>query len=384
MRGHIKEHGAGAWRIFAEAGKDPVTGKRKKVTRVVRGSRRDAERALAALVAEADRGDHGGTSAKTFGEVIDEYLAHKMLEVESTTEATYRYYAPYLEPLRAIPVNKVGVDQIERLYRQLRQTGRKRDGGPLGSSAIKTIHIVARGALEYARRRRWVAANVALDAVLPIGKSQKPAPTPADSVGQLLRLAGTEHRAFPTYLRVSIAIGARRSEAHGLRWSGVDFERGRIMLNDVVVRGGDGWEIKPRTKSDEARVVAIGAGTVQALRDLHVWAMDFALSCGTTLRRDAFVFSDEPDGARPWNPRTTAKRFSRVCAKAGVTQARLHDLRHLMATHCIDEGVPMPAVSGRLGHADNAITLSIYAGRVPRSDEVAAEVMERLLDGPDN
>jgi integrase len=39
----------------------------------------------------------------------------------------------------------------------------------------------------------------------------------------------------------------------------------------------------------------------------------------------------------------------------------IHDLRHTHATHLLQEGWPIATVSRRLGHANPAITLSIYA-----------------------
>jgi integrase len=40
---------------------------------------------------------------------------------------------------------------------------------------------------------------------------------------------------------------------------------------------------------------------------------------------------------------------------------RIHDLRNTHATHLLQEGWPVIAVSRRLGHANPAITLAIYA-----------------------
>lgn len=40
---------------------------------------------------------------------------------------------------------------------------------------------------------------------------------------------------------------------------------------------------------------------------------------------------------------------------------RLHDLRHVHATLLLKAGVPVHGVSARLGHADSAITLRVYA-----------------------
>ncbi|MER7250810.1 tyrosine-type recombinase/integrase [Kribbella sp. NPDC000426] len=44
-----------------------------------------------------------------------------------------------------------------------------------------------------------------------------------------------------------------------------------------------------------------------------------------------------------------------------LPHARLHDLRHVHATLLLIAGVPVHVVAERLGHADPAITLRIYA-----------------------
>jgi integrase len=51
-----------------------------------------------------------------------------------------------------------------------------------------------------------------------------------------------------------------------------------------------------------------------------------------------------------------------------LPHARLHDLRHIHATTLRLSGVPVHVVAARLGHADPAITLRVYAHviRAPR------------------
>jgi hypothetical protein len=48
MMGHIRQRG-NAWEIRAFSGIDPVTGRKKYLTRTVKGSHKEAERALAHL-----------------------------------------------------------------------------------------------------------------------------------------------------------------------------------------------------------------------------------------------------------------------------------------------------------------------------------------------
>jgi hypothetical protein len=48
--GHVTKRG-NAWRIVVDAGTDPITGKRRQITRTVRGTKREAEAVRNALLA---------------------------------------------------------------------------------------------------------------------------------------------------------------------------------------------------------------------------------------------------------------------------------------------------------------------------------------------
>ena len=61
------------------------------------------------------------------------------------------------------------------------------------------------------------------------------------------------------------------------------------------------------------------------------------------------------------HPDTVAGGFRRICDRIGLVGVRLHDVRHLYATQLLAAGVPVRTVSGRLGHADAATTLNVYA-----------------------
>lgn len=62
-------------------------------------------------------------------------------------------------------------------------------------------------------------------------------------------------------------------------------------------------------------------------------------------------------------------------------ETRFHDLRHTAASLLLGEGVPVPAVSQLLGHADSSITLKVYAHMLPDHQGVAALAMNSLLGG---
>src|SRR5439155_11798975 len=55
------------------------------------------------------------------------------------------------------------------------------------------------------------------------------------------------------------------------------------------------------------------------------------------------------------------KALDRACKKVGTDRITHHDLRHLFATRCIENGVDIPTVSRWLGHKDGgALAMRTY------------------------
>ncbi|MFI7222769.1 tyrosine-type recombinase/integrase [Nonomuraea angiospora] len=63
----------------------------------------------------------------------------------------------------------------------------------------------------------------------------------------------------------------------------------------------------------------------------------------------------------------------------GLPHARPHDLRHIHATTLLLAGVPVHVVAARLGHADPAITLRVYAHVITEQAATAADVFAEAL-----
>ncbi len=70
---------------------------------------------------------------------------------------------------------------------------------------------------------------------------------------------------------------------------------------------------------------------------------------------------------------------SRPDAQAGVPRCTPHGLRHLHASLLLGKGLPLTAVSARLGHASPQITMSIYAHALNEHDAEAAELIGRIV-----
>ena len=76
-------------------------------------------------------------------------------------------------------------------------------------------------------------------------------------------------------------------------------------------------------------------------------------------------------------PSAQSAAFSRLARSLGLPAGTtMHTLRHTHATMLLYSGVPVETIRQRLGHADVATTLRLYAHALEGADRAAAEAWE--------
>ena len=151
-------------------------------------------------------------------------------------------------------------------------------------------------------------------------------------------------------------------------------------------RGGS-WELRvylgrdPATGTKRYATQTVRGGKREAQRALSEMVTDAqrACHCGTAVGADGFVFSHSPDASTPWFPGSVSRSFKQLCAREGIDDVRLHDLRHFVATQLLSAGVDVRTVAGRLGHRNAATTLNVYAHFLQQADRVAADVIGNII-----
>lgn len=380
MRGHLRKRGT-AWELRAYAGIDPLTGRQKYSTRTFRGAKRGAEEALARFVTEVAGGGHAAQDT-TVGDLIHQWLDLAKSELSPTTARGYAWIVKtYIIPtMGKVPLAKLKTAQLDRFYAQLREKGGQ-DGKPLSPATVRQVHAILRRALQQGIRWGWITTNPAAQASPPrVWASHLTPPEPADVI-VLIQRATDDDPDFGCFLHLAATTGARRGELCGLRWRDLDLEAGTMTISRNVVEGPDGV-VEKDTKTHAARRIALDAGTVSVLTAQHQRTQNRASACGVSLGNAAHVFSSDADGTRPWTPNEVTKTFIRLRKHANLGTVRLHDLRHFAATRLLAAGVSVRTVSGRLGHANAATTLGVYAHFVEESDREAAATLGALLIAP--
>ena len=206
------------------------------------------------------------------------------------------------------------------------------------------------------------------------------------------RIAAAEARDVDLglFARMAVALGARRGELAGLRWSAIDFDQGTARLDTAIVSGDEGQTgrrtgarlVEKDTKTHAARVVALDHGTARALPEMRRRHVEAALACGVPYPADAYVWRENVEGTRPVRPDRFSYAWRKIDAAADDgAHVRLHDLRHFHGTMLVGAGIPLPSVRDRLGHSSLTVT-NIYVDDRPEWDRKSADIMGDVLDRP--
>ena len=377
----MRERRPGMWQLRVYLGVDPVSGKKRYAGRSVEGGKREAQRALARLVTEAEALAATSTPAAaeakkmTLTELVEEHIRRH--EGSPTTLLGYRsILETHIRPtIGRLPVTQVDPAILDRFYEHLvSERG-------LSASRVHQVHAVIRGALRRAVRWGWLTTNAARDAAPPTVRHAETVMPTTDQVVAAIDAAYQRDKTFGAFVRLAAATGARRGELCALRWGSIDLDRGKLRIDaSAYFQPGVGVLTKS-TKNHSVRDVSLDAETVQALRDHRGRMLARAAIAETVLDASGFVFSNEADFSSPIPPDTLSHMWIAVRTKAGLDGVRLHDLRHFQATMLLRSGVPVKNVSRRIGHRDAATTLNVYAHALADDDRASADLVGDLL-GP--
>lgn len=190
MRGHLRRRGEG-WELRVYAGRDSSTGRKRYVTRTVRGTKRQAQSALAALVTELERGQVvAGPSGATVSALLEAWSeANADRWSPKTVAETRRFMDRVIGPeLGSLPVAKLRTAEIDRFYGRVRRRG-------LAPASVRRVHSVLHAALAQGVRWQWIALNPAAVATLPrIPKPVSSPPEPAQVAVLLDRVREDRNR----------------------------------------------------------------------------------------------------------------------------------------------------------------------------------------------
>jgi integrase len=79
--------------------------------------------------------------------------------------------------------------------------------------------------------------------------------------------------------------------------------------------------------------------------------------------------------------KSITKAWKNACKAAGVTDLRIHDLRHTFGTRAADAGAPLIAIQAVMGHK-SANTTQRYTHATDQGMRLAVELASRKVSRP--
>lgn len=309
-------------------------------------------------------------SNKVFGEIITEWfdLVYKW-EVEKTT-AQSRWYSIQKHLLPTF--GKMAVDQITS--RTLRNFYRKKLDEGLSAKSVQLYHNLMKQILDYAVEENFIEKNPTYGIKPPKHRDRKRNVWTVEETKQFLRtIEGTKYEAF--YV-TAIFTGMRRGELLALKWSDIDFEKGKINIQRNLARiSGEGLILKGLKTQHSYRQISISPYVVNILLN-HKQDQDLLKKhIGNEYVDHGLVFCTETGNLR--DPRNLLREFRELIKKAGNPHCTIHDLRHLHATLLLRDEFNPKIVQERLGHNNIQVTLDIYSHVTPDLQEEAAMHLEK-------
>jgi integrase len=161
-------------------------------------------------------------------------------------------------------------------------------------------------------------ANPCLDVTAPKVRDERKQHLSPDQFRRML--AASPKNVRPIFALLT-ATGMRRSELLDCLWKYVDGSR--ILL--------------PTSKNDEAKEIHLNAFAQQVLASIPQGQPEDRLFPDIT-------------------PEAVSMAFHRVCKELGISDIRLHDLRHTFATWLRQQGIELDVIASQLGHRDLRMT----------------------------
>ncbi|MDO6520719.1 site-specific integrase [Shimia thalassica] len=350
-----------AWRGAGPDGKSKVFYERYEGKDGKRGAQK------LAVLREAEAANQPTTDNKPrtpFPEYIEQvWLPRNIMgNGDSTVYAKTRITRDLAEQFPDKTVGEISADDFEEMKAALNSRGHApstiRNTMKVFKRAMTDAHIWG-----YTEKRPWEGVKV-----VKAAKAPPRVVTREEALRAVERLRSEGDDFTADLITVLTYTGLRLSEALGLHWEDIDFERGVIKIWRITVRTNDK---KDRIQIKESPKTKAGNRTLpmaQPVRDV--------LEGRQRTAANPLVFPDRL--GRPIYSSRASIPISKAFRDMGLTKKTAHGLRHGAITYMLEKGIPLNQVSRLAGHESSDITAKVYLAWA--DDDSAIDAMRSVMD----
>ncbi|GAA0390072.1 tyrosine-type recombinase/integrase [Paenibacillus motobuensis] len=350
---------------------DPITGKRKQISRRGNTQKEALKRAEAALDELINQEESEEIIAPpTFEEVANDW--HATFSKRKIKPATKKKRLDDINLLLRFFTN-VMINQItHKMYQDMLN---KLDDDDYALNTMKGLHVTANMIFEYAIKHKFREDNPCKDAVIP-----ERIPTVAEIESNPIEEKYLERSELTEFLGTVLKhglpldlerfyllafSGMRPGELCALKVNDFNFDTNEVRISKTLYNEtGKMTEyevVTPKTKGS-IRSVSVDKSVmimIKSLIDRRQVIMTLNKKIDPNWHDEGFVFCR--DNGYPFITNAIVDRMKRILKKTGIKKnATPHILRHTHVSMLAEAGVDLKTVMQRVGHEDPNTTLKIY------------------------
>jgi integrase len=370
MKGHIRERSPGHWAIVIDA---PTSGGRKRKWHSFKGTKREAQRECARLIAEIGQGSYVEASKKTVGEFVQSRINQWEAAGDITAGSAQRYRVllnnQIMPHLGTRPLQKLTRLELEGWHTALRNGG-------LAPRTIGHAHRMLGKALSDAEKDGLVVKNVC-----KIQRAPKVAKKSEMAIVRNVPALAKKIRGSRLYVQAIIALftGMRLGEILALKEERVKLDIGKIEVRESLEETkAHGVRFKsPKTEAGR-RDITLPTIVIEALREHRKEVLETRMRLGLGKPDSQSLLFANIEGG-PLRLRAVSEAWGGLAERIGMPEITFHALRHTHASQLIDAGVDIVTITKRVGHSKPDITLRTYAHLFKTDDSKAAAAINAAL-----
>ncbi len=269
-------------------------------------------------------------------------------------------------------------DDVQTMLNNLREAG-------LAYSTIKKAYDAVNDCFRTGVIQKTLMFNPALGVAVPAKKTFAPSKIKYYNDEEVEALCAAARKKYSNGVNVyrlgeaivvDINTGLRMAELLGQRWSDIDFERRKSIVNITRVI------VKDRRENAKNKYVVIDqdSGKSEASSrevDMNDAAYEAYKRLYEVTGQFEYVLSTK-DG-KPLTPRYLDRMFRKIATAAKFPEEKiygLHALRHTFASRLFAAGEDVKTVSELLGHSDITITYNTYIHLIDEQKKKAVQTIQ--------
>lgn len=326
----------------------------------IKGNKKRAEQFLRDKIKECELNANLIPTDILFCDYITHWLDTVKISIDEITYNGYKWMCeahllPYFKT-KEIKLADISRNDIQEYINYKHECGRLDGKGGLSPKTLKEHKLIIQSVLKEALKNDLINKNPCEFVKLPSLQRREPNFYTKTQVENLLK--AIQHEDLYPLVYLTIIFGLRRSEALGIKWDSIDFNRKLITIKHTVVKYRGTVEKDTTKNKTSYRTYPMNDYVENLLISLKNKEKANRQLFGKEYIENDYIF--KWNNGKTYSPDYVSNKFSKLLQANNLPHIRFHDLRHTCASLLIDNNYQLKDIQEWLGHADIQTTANIY------------------------